>query len=464
MAGLRQVLQRSFGDTQQATMQLFCVWQSCCPPRQGALERVSKAPVTTAGVPDDGWLPACDITTWTAAQHRSPQFAATWLRTRLGYERSKPITKTSRRLSEATAQRRVRYVMQHQADDGGVAALTAADVLESHGWRGFFFITTDLIGTPGFLTGRQVRLLSERGHTIGSHSCSHPDVFRALSAVEMQNEWSHSRDKLQQLLGHPVRCASVPGGDIDTATIEQASAAGLKHVFTSEPTTSRWRQAETCCYGRMMMLNSTSARTLKRWLTSPGIGTLPERTVRITKSGIKKAMGPAYQRLIRKRRSQHTCGGDENTVNDSSSGDQPEERCADTSRPAGSRVVALISPGLHCQYTCAELIRAGVNLVGIVEANTKTAGLPVGTLRRLILLRLDGGQAALPGGSDQADEFVGKPAVILTDFEKPGALGRVEFKGAEWKARAEEELRPGDAAEIAAVDGITLVVRRRWIQ
>ena len=86
-----------------------------------------------------------------------------------------------------------------------------------------------------------------------------------------------------------------------------------------------------------------------------------------------------------------------------------------------------------------------------------------GTLRRIVMLRLRGGQAALPGGSDQEDEFVGKPAVILTDFEKPGDLGKVEFKGAEWKARAEEELRPGDAAEIAAVDGITLVVRRRWI-
>ena len=86
-----------------------------------------------------------------------------------------------------------------------------------------------------------------------------------------------------------------------------------------------------------------------------------------------------------------------------------------------------------------------------------------GTLRRLILHRLDGGQASLSGSSDHADEFVGKTAVILTDFEKPGDLGKVEFKGAEWKARAEEELRPGDAAEIAAVDGITLVIRRRWI-
>ena len=46
-----------------------------------------------------------------------------------------------------------------------------------------------------------------------------------------------------------------------------------------------------------------------------------------------------------------------------------------------------------------------------------------GTLRRLILHRLDGGQASLSGSSDHADEFVGKTAVILTDFEKPGESG-----------------------------------------
>lgn len=47
-----------------------------------------------------------------------------------------------------------------------------------------------------------------------------------------------------------------------------------------------------------------------------------------------------------------------------------------------NRVVALINPVLHCRSTCAELIGAGVNLVGIVEAKTKTGGLPIATFRR----------------------------------------------------------------------------------
>ena len=57
------------------------------------------------------------------------------------------------------------------------------------------------------------------------------------------------------------------------------------------------------------------------------------------------------------------------------------------------RVVALINPVLHCRSTCVELLDAGVNLVGIVEAQTKTRGLPIGTFRRQA--RKNGYRAAL---------------------------------------------------------------------
>lgn len=50
----------------------------------------------------------------------------------------------------------------------------------------------------------------------------------------------------------------------------------------------------------------------------------------------------------------------------------------------GCRVVALINPTRHGRFTCAKLVEAGVNLVGIVEAQTKTQGLPLATFRRLV--------------------------------------------------------------------------------
>jgi peptidoglycan/xylan/chitin deacetylase (PgdA/CDA1 family) len=190
-------------------------------------------------------------------------------------------------------------------DDGGASAIDTADLLEARGWRGFFFVTTDLIDAQGFLSRRQIAEIRHRGHLIGSHSCRHPDVFRNLTQTEMQQEWSRSRDVLEQLLGESVTVASVPGGDIDRATIREASAAGLDRVFTSEQRTQPWSQSEATCYGRLMMLNTTSPETLRRWLTYPGVGILPERALRFTKSGIKKVMGPFYHQLVARRRAYH---------------------------------------------------------------------------------------------------------------------------------------------------------------
>src|SRR5207248_2417645 len=45
-------------------------------------------------------------------------------------------------------------------DDGGASAITTiAPILEEFGWRGHFFITTDYIDAPGFLTREQIREL-----------------------------------------------------------------------------------------------------------------------------------------------------------------------------------------------------------------------------------------------------------------------------------------------------------------
>src|SRR3954451_6466974 len=74
-------------------------------------------------------------------------------------------------------------------DDGGVSFHhPIAGLLEERGWRGHFFITTDRIGTPGFLSEAQVRELYERGHVVGSHSCSHPTRMAALTRAELDRE------------------------------------------------------------------------------------------------------------------------------------------------------------------------------------------------------------------------------------------------------------------------------------
>ena len=122
-------------------------------------------------------------------------------------------------------------------DDGGASALDAAEALERRGWRGHFFITTGRIDTPGFLTAAQVRELAQRGHSVGSHSHSHPTYMGSLSAAELATEWRSSREALAKILGTPPDSAAVPGGFLSRDVIAEAASAGYRLLLTSQPTT-----------------------------------------------------------------------------------------------------------------------------------------------------------------------------------------------------------------------------------
>lgn len=58
---------------------------------------------------------------------------------------------------------------------------------------------------------------------------------------------------------------------------------------------------------------------------------------------------------------------------------------------------------------------------------------------------------------DQLEEFIGKKARALEDF-KDGS-GKVEFKGTQWSARGDLQIRKGDWVTIQEKDGLTLIVK-----
>lgn len=121
-------------------------------------------------------------------------------------------------------------------DDGGSSAWEhIAPMLEAHGWRGCFFITTDYIDQPAFLTRGQIRNLHARGHVIGSHSCSHPLRMSDCSRKQLLDEWRRSLQVLEELLGEPVTVASIPGGFYAREIVDTAYESGVRTLFTSEP-------------------------------------------------------------------------------------------------------------------------------------------------------------------------------------------------------------------------------------
>jgi peptidoglycan/xylan/chitin deacetylase (PgdA/CDA1 family) len=145
-------------------------------------------------------------------------------------------------------------------DDGGVSAATvAADLVEKHGWRGHFFISTDYLNSPTFLSSAQVRELHRRGHVIGSHSCSHPERISSCSPDELRREWRQSCNVLANVIGEPVTTASVPGGFYSRAVAEAAAQAGIRVLFNSEPTTRTFTVDGCLIVGRFTVYRGMSA-------------------------------------------------------------------------------------------------------------------------------------------------------------------------------------------------------------
>jgi peptidoglycan/xylan/chitin deacetylase (PgdA/CDA1 family) len=182
-------------------------------------------------------------------------------------------------------------------DDGGESALRAGEELAQRGWKGHFFIVTSRVGHRGFLASGGIRFLRQCGHIIGSHSHTHPSLFRELPDDRMRAEWRESGDRLAQLLGEPCVAASVPGGDVSARVFRSAAAAGVQYLFTSEPTLAPDRVDGCWILGRFV----------------PKIGMPPERIGELTrfrgwgramllrrlKLGVRLLLPGMYRRYVR---------------------------------------------------------------------------------------------------------------------------------------------------------------------
>lgn len=120
-------------------------------------------------------------------------------------------------------------------DDGGESFYTViAPILEKNGLKGHFFISTDFIGSNGFLNEDQIKDLLMRGHSIGSHSCSHPSDFRSLTDERRRKEWNDSIIRLNKLLGLNTTEISVPNGFLLEKDLPYLKSLGISTIYTSK--------------------------------------------------------------------------------------------------------------------------------------------------------------------------------------------------------------------------------------
>lgn len=184
-------------------------------------------------------------------------------------------------------------------DDGGVGACYTADALEGVGCRGYFFITSNLIGRPGFLNPAQIADLHRRGHVIGSHGATHRGRMSRMPAETLAAEWSQSVAALSGIAGAPIRTGSVPSGFYAPRVAQAAASEGLRQIFTQEPTTQA-KEAHGCeVVGRFTMRSWTPSSRVAALVRGDFFPRLEDATLWRLRNVAKSAGGSFYTELRR---------------------------------------------------------------------------------------------------------------------------------------------------------------------
>ena len=86
-------------------------------------------------------------------------------------------------------------------DDGRVGQFDhAVPALRRRNMTATFFVTTDWVGTPGFMTWDQLRQLTDWGMSVQSHTKSHPHLSE-LDYERLRSELAESKVVLDHALG-----------------------------------------------------------------------------------------------------------------------------------------------------------------------------------------------------------------------------------------------------------------------
>lgn len=141
---------------------------------------------------------------------------------------------------------------------------TVLPALQARGLKAHFYVVSDFIGTPGFLSASQVRELHAAGMIIGNHGKRHRS-WRGLTERELAQELVEARDCLENLIADKVRFAACPNGSYDRRVLRRLRACGYEHVCTSD---RGWTHSNSWLQARNSLLASDGLPELQRVLGS----------------------------------------------------------------------------------------------------------------------------------------------------------------------------------------------------
>jgi hypothetical protein len=113
-----------------------------------------------------------------------------------------------------------------------------------------------------------------------------------------------SADRLAQVLGEPCETASVPGGDLSARVQRCAAEAGVRYLFTSEPTVTPTHVDGCWTLGRFVVKTGTSAARVAELARLRGWRRA--LLVRQLKLAARHLLPGLYRRLVRHRTAQES--------------------------------------------------------------------------------------------------------------------------------------------------------------
>ncbi len=120
-------------------------------------------------------------------------------------------------------------------DDGYEDNYTnALPILERCGVKATFFVVADWVGKPGYMSWDQIRDLQRRGHSIGSHTVTHP-MLTEIGIAQAKQEIFSSKQLIESALGTPVQTFCYPTGRFNAPLEEMVKQAGYEAAFVTAP-------------------------------------------------------------------------------------------------------------------------------------------------------------------------------------------------------------------------------------
>lgn len=179
-------------------------------------------------------------------------------------------------------------------DDGKSGIVDAAAVLESYGFRGYFFVIASKVGKNGYVSKEEILSLWQRGHIIGTHSLTHPKKISELEYKDILHEWKESSRILSSIIGDHVKAAAVPGGFCSKDVIRAAEECGIIMLFNSEPVTSVNHYGNISILGRYNIYSSDKDSIITKLTRPEGFERQKRFLAWNIKKLIKKALGKYF--------------------------------------------------------------------------------------------------------------------------------------------------------------------------